>query len=295
MKIQWQIQQFYYAKTSTTLGGRGEIVKVKAGYARNYLLPQGFATLATKGNVKQIEQERAALLKKAAVERATAEAQQSRWASSRSASNARPAKHGTLFGSVTSMDIAEPARPKATRSTAARSSFARRDQGNRRIHRQRQASPRSDARRSGHRHRRRRRSGRSKTGERKAEKAKAEAEAERKRRLKPATRRCRSAKTTQKRPSFEYIELRTARNCMTVSVFVFFVVQKSLWKSTPVLFDVTTFGCTASTTAIHLNYAHSDFPNGSVFPDNSTRAISEKPLPSSEESERVILGGDPAR
>ena len=46
-----------------TLGGRGEIVKVKAGYARNYLLPKGLATLATKGNVKQIEQEREALLK----------------------------------------------------------------------------------------------------------------------------------------------------------------------------------------------------------------------------------------
>ena len=38
-------------------GGRGEIVKVKAGYARNYLLPRGIASLATKGNVKQIEGE----------------------------------------------------------------------------------------------------------------------------------------------------------------------------------------------------------------------------------------------
>ena len=57
------------------LGGRGEIVKVKAGYARNYLLPKGLATLATKGNVKQIEQEREALLKRAAEERSTAEAQ----------------------------------------------------------------------------------------------------------------------------------------------------------------------------------------------------------------------------
>ena len=57
------------------LGGRGEIVKVRAGFARNFLLPQGLATLATKGNVKQIEQERAALLKKAAEERSTAEAQ----------------------------------------------------------------------------------------------------------------------------------------------------------------------------------------------------------------------------
>jgi len=55
------------------LGGRGEIVKVRAGYARNYLLPHGLATLATKGNVKQIEQERTALLKRAAEERSTAE------------------------------------------------------------------------------------------------------------------------------------------------------------------------------------------------------------------------------
>jgi large subunit ribosomal protein L9 len=46
------------------LGGRGEIVKVKAGYARNFLLPQGMATLASKGNIKQIEGERSALLKK---------------------------------------------------------------------------------------------------------------------------------------------------------------------------------------------------------------------------------------
>jgi large subunit ribosomal protein L9 len=51
-----------------TLGGRGEVVKVKAGYARNYLLPRGLATLATKGNVKQIEQERSALLKRAAAD-----------------------------------------------------------------------------------------------------------------------------------------------------------------------------------------------------------------------------------
>ena len=55
-----------------TVGGRGEVVKVKAGFARNYLLPKGLATLATKGNIKQIEQERSALLKKSAIEKATA-------------------------------------------------------------------------------------------------------------------------------------------------------------------------------------------------------------------------------
>jgi large subunit ribosomal protein L9 len=89
------------------LGGRGEIVKVRAGYARNYLLPQGLATLATKGNVKQIEQERAALLKKAAAERATAEAQKEQMNSIALLFERKAGEGGTLFGSVTSMDIAE--------------------------------------------------------------------------------------------------------------------------------------------------------------------------------------------
>ena len=57
------------------LGARGEIVRVRAGYARNYLLPRNLAVEATTGNVKGIEQERAALLKKEAKERSTAEAQ----------------------------------------------------------------------------------------------------------------------------------------------------------------------------------------------------------------------------
>lgn len=89
------------------VGGRGEIVKVKAGYARNFLLPHGYATLATKGNVKQIEQERAALLKKAAIERTTAEAQKDQMATIALSFERKAGDHGTLFGSVTSMDIAE--------------------------------------------------------------------------------------------------------------------------------------------------------------------------------------------
>ena len=95
-----------------SLGGRGEIVKVKAGYARNYLLPQGLATLATKGNLKQIEQERAALLKKAAVERATAEAQKEQMGTIELAFERKAGEGGTLFGSVTSMDIADALKAK---------------------------------------------------------------------------------------------------------------------------------------------------------------------------------------
>jgi large subunit ribosomal protein L9 len=94
------------------LGGRGEIVKVRSGYARNYLLPKGLATLATKGNVKQIEQERAALLKKAAVEKATAEAQREQMGVIELSFERQAGEHGTLFGSVTSMDIAEALQQK---------------------------------------------------------------------------------------------------------------------------------------------------------------------------------------
>jgi large subunit ribosomal protein L9 len=95
-----------------TLGGRGEIVKVKAGYARNFLLPKGLATLATKGNVKQIEQERAALLKKAAVEKATAEAQRDQMGNIALEFVRKAGEGGTLFGSVTSMDIAQALQEK---------------------------------------------------------------------------------------------------------------------------------------------------------------------------------------
>lgn len=95
-----------------TLGGRGEIVKVKAGYARNYLLPQGLATLATKGNVKQIEQEREALLKKAAIEKATADAQKEQMGDISLSFERKAGDGGTLFGSVTSMDIAEALQAK---------------------------------------------------------------------------------------------------------------------------------------------------------------------------------------
>jgi len=95
-----------------SVGGRGEIVKVKAGYARNYLLPQNLATLATKGNVKQIEQERSSLLKKAAVEKTTAEAQRDQMSSVSLTFQRKAGEAGTLFGSVTSMDIAEALKAK---------------------------------------------------------------------------------------------------------------------------------------------------------------------------------------
>jgi large subunit ribosomal protein L9 len=89
------------------LGARGEIVRVKAGYARNYLLPRKLAVQATASNVKQIEQERAALLKKEAKERGGAESQAEQMRQLSLSFERKVGEHGILYGSVTSMDIAE--------------------------------------------------------------------------------------------------------------------------------------------------------------------------------------------
>ena len=89
------------------LGARGEIVRVRAGYARNYLLPRNLAVEATAGNVKGIEAERAALLKKEAKERATAESQSQQMSSLELEFRRKAGEQGHLYGSVTSMDVAE--------------------------------------------------------------------------------------------------------------------------------------------------------------------------------------------
>jgi large subunit ribosomal protein L9 len=88
------------------LGRRGQIVRVKAGYARNYLLPRGLAVLATSANVKAIEQERQLLARREARERAQAEGLVERL---RGLVLVFPRKVGDqdlLFGSVTALDIA---------------------------------------------------------------------------------------------------------------------------------------------------------------------------------------------
>ncbi len=94
------------------LGARGEIVRVRAGYARNYLLPRNLAVEATAGNVKGIEAERAALLKKEAKERSTAEAQSQQMTSLVLEFKRKAGEQGALYGSVTSMDVAEALREK---------------------------------------------------------------------------------------------------------------------------------------------------------------------------------------
>lgn len=89
------------------LGGIGDLVKVKPGYGRNFLLPQGKAALATPENMKKIEARRAELEKAAAEERAKAT---KRAAAINGTEVVIPANAGSedkLFGSVGPVDIAE--------------------------------------------------------------------------------------------------------------------------------------------------------------------------------------------
>src|SRR5215467_3868443 len=88
------------------LGARGEIVRVKSGYARNYLLPRNLAVEATANNVRQIEGEKAALAKREAKERSTAELQASHLQKLTLKFERKVGEAGVLYGSVTSMDIA---------------------------------------------------------------------------------------------------------------------------------------------------------------------------------------------
>jgi len=89
------------------LGARGELVKVKAGYGRNYLLPRGLAIQATPSNIKQIEMQRRALLKREAAERETAEQQAALLREVVLEFARKVGDHGLLYGSVTSMDVHE--------------------------------------------------------------------------------------------------------------------------------------------------------------------------------------------
>ena len=89
------------------LGRRGEIVKVADGYARNYLLPRKLALLATEGNKKQIERERAKFDAKEAEERKVAEALAARLSALEIVIARRVGETEALYGSVTAADIAE--------------------------------------------------------------------------------------------------------------------------------------------------------------------------------------------
>jgi large subunit ribosomal protein L9 len=89
------------------VGGIGDLVRVKSGYARNYLIPQGKATLATPDNIAKFESRRAELEAKAAAELAAAKARAAQLEGLVLKIEMQAGAEGKLFGSVGTVDIAE--------------------------------------------------------------------------------------------------------------------------------------------------------------------------------------------
>ena len=91
----------------TNLGNLGDKVNVKGGYARNFLLPQGKATMATAENVAAFEARRAELEKQAADKKANAEARAQELSELEVTITATAGDEGKLFGSIGTHDIAD--------------------------------------------------------------------------------------------------------------------------------------------------------------------------------------------
>jgi large subunit ribosomal protein L9 len=89
------------------LGTRGEVVEVKEGYARNFLLPRKLALEASAGNMKRLEKMRAVFAKKEAVEKGDAQKLAELLAGVSLELTRKAGETDQLFGSVTSADISE--------------------------------------------------------------------------------------------------------------------------------------------------------------------------------------------
>ena len=89
------------------LGNRGDVVTVKPGYARNFLLPNKLAVEATPGNMKALERIRGALAKKTATELDAAKKQADQLLGVTLTFKRKTGENDQMFGSVTSGDIAD--------------------------------------------------------------------------------------------------------------------------------------------------------------------------------------------
>jgi large subunit ribosomal protein L9 len=87
------------------LGSAGDVKEVSGGYGRNYLIPKGFAVVATRGQVKQAEERLAAQRKRDDAARRDAQALASRVSGQTVRFTARVGEQDRLYGSVTSQDI----------------------------------------------------------------------------------------------------------------------------------------------------------------------------------------------
>src|SRR5215471_5481524 len=89
------------------VGGIGDRVKVKSGFARNYLIPQGKASLAPPANIEKFEARRTELEAKAATELAAAQERAKKLQGQVLHIKAQAGAEGKLFGSIGTVDIAE--------------------------------------------------------------------------------------------------------------------------------------------------------------------------------------------
>ena len=96
------------------VGNLGDVVKVKDGYARNFLIPHGKAKRATPDNLKAIEARRADLEKAAAEKLATAQALAEKLEGATLRISQKSGVDGRLFGSVTNVDVVEALKKQGT-------------------------------------------------------------------------------------------------------------------------------------------------------------------------------------
>ena len=89
------------------LGKSGELVTVKDGYGRNFLLPRGKAVLANAQNVRQLEHEKAVITARSAKLKGQAEEQAKKVGAVKVVIRRKVGEQDKLFGSVTALDIAE--------------------------------------------------------------------------------------------------------------------------------------------------------------------------------------------
>ncbi|MCI5146613.1 MAG: 50S ribosomal protein L9 [Candidatus Electrothrix sp. AR3] len=94
-------------KTIDTLGREGEIVNVKPGYARNYLIPQNIASSLNKASLARLQKEQEAIAKRLAEEKKHAEQLTAQLENLTVVVSCKTGREGRLFGSVNNTDIAE--------------------------------------------------------------------------------------------------------------------------------------------------------------------------------------------
>ena len=119
-------------KDVADLGLAGEMVNVRPGYARNYLIPQGIALVATEGNRRRFEEERRQIEQSAEREREAAQQLAGELEGREVSFVRRASEGGRLFGSVTAADIADELEKEGRRRGPPHDPAGRSDQGPRR-------------------------------------------------------------------------------------------------------------------------------------------------------------------